>query len=114
MSTKSRHGGTSMPTSNLPASTPVIAIVGAGFCGALSAVRLLRTQLRAGSRILLIDPSAEFGRGLAYRRGPGHWRLNVPVERMSAFEEAPRDFVEWAHTRDSSVAPGDYLPRSIY
>jgi uncharacterized NAD(P)/FAD-binding protein YdhS len=96
-----------------------VAIVGGGFCGTLAAIRLLTaarrggTSLPLGSRIVLIEP-ARPGQGLAYRRGPDFWRLNVPAERMSAFTERPDDFLRWARARDSEVAPGDFLPRAWY
>ena len=96
-----------------------VAIIGGGFCGTLAAIRLLTaarrggTSLPLGSRIVLIEP-ARPGHGLAYRRGPEIWRLNVPVERMSAFAERPDDFLRWARARDSDVAAGDFLPRAWY
>jgi uncharacterized NAD(P)/FAD-binding protein YdhS len=62
---------------------------------------------------VLIEP-ARPGQGLAYRRGPDFWRLNVPAERMSAFAERPDDFLRWARARDSDVEAGDFLPRAWY
>jgi uncharacterized NAD(P)/FAD-binding protein YdhS len=96
-----------------------VAIIGGGFCGTLAAIRLLTaarrggTSLPLGSRIVLIEP-ARPGQGLAYRRGPDLWRLNVPAERMSAFAERPDDFLRWARARDSEIAAGDFLPRAWY
>ena len=100
-------------------SKATVAIIGGGFCGTLAAIRLLTaarrggTSLPLGSRIILIEP-ARPGQGLAYRRGPDFWRLNVPAERMSAFAERPDDFLRWARARDSEVAAGDFLPRAWY
>jgi uncharacterized NAD(P)/FAD-binding protein YdhS len=81
-----------------------VAIIGGGFCGTLAAIRLLTAARRGGSslplgsRVILIEP-ARPGQGLAYRRGPDFWRLNVPAERMSAFAERPDDFLRWARAR---------------
>jgi uncharacterized NAD(P)/FAD-binding protein YdhS len=97
-----------------PVSGPTIAIVGAGFCGTLAAIWLMRGPLPPGARVILIDRPDRFGRGLAYQHGPTHWLLNVPAERMSPFTENPNDFLEWAQRRDSSIAAGDYLPRTWY
>jgi uncharacterized NAD(P)/FAD-binding protein YdhS len=96
-----------------------VAIIGGGFCGTLAAIRLLTPQgngtrsLPFGSRIVLIEPGRA-GEGLAYRSGPDAWRLNVPAQRMSAFDERPLDFLEWARGRDPLVKPDDCLPRSWY
>jgi uncharacterized NAD(P)/FAD-binding protein YdhS len=96
-----------------------VAIIGGGFCGTVAAIRFLTASRRGGpslpfgSRIVLIEPGRA-GEGLAYRAGPDFWRLNVPAERMSAFPGRPDDFLEWARTRDPSVAGGDFLPRAWY
>ena len=87
---------------------PVIAIVGGGFCGTLTAVHLLR-RAEPGSRILLIERSGDFGPGVAYATGDDRHRLNVPAARMSAYEDVPDDFSEWA-----CVAPDAYVPRRVY
>ncbi len=102
-------------------SKATVAIIGGGFCGTLAAIRLLTaarsggTSLPFGSRIVLIEP-ARPGQGLAYRRGPDLWRLNVPASKMSAFAERPDDFLNWARARerDAKVGADDYLPRAWY
>jgi uncharacterized NAD(P)/FAD-binding protein YdhS len=93
---------------------PTIAIVGAGFCGTLMAVWLMKSPLQSTARILLIERGDTFGRGIAYRKGPEHWLLNVPAERMSPFADRPTDFLDWARRRDPSIEAGDFLPRSLY
>jgi len=95
-------------------SGPTLAIVGAGFCGTLAAIWLMRSPLPPRTRIVLVDRPGRFGRGLAYQQGPTDWLLNVPAERMSPFTEKPNDFLEWAQRRDPSIAAGDYLPRTLY
>ena len=95
----------------------VLAIIGGGFCGTLAAIRLLdRTPgvgLPAGSCVVLVEPGVP-GQGLAYRSGPDHWLLNVPANRMSAFTEAPGDFLEYARNLDPQVSGDDFLPRALY
>ena len=74
-----------------------VAIIGGGFCGTLAAIRLLTaarrggTSLPLGSRVVLIEP-ARPGQGLAYRRGPDFWRLNVPAGKNVRLRRAARRF----------------------
>ena len=100
-------------------SATTVAIIGGGFSGTVAAIRLLTSSqnggpsLPFGSRVVLIE-SGRPGQGLAFRQGPEFWRLNVPAAKMSAFDERPADFVEWARRRDADVSGDDYLPRSWY
>jgi len=87
---------------------PVIAIVGGGFCGTLTAVHLLR-RAAPGTRILLIERSGDFGPGVAYGTRDDRHVLNVPAARMSAFGAEPDDLVDWA-----GVEPDAYIPRRVY
>ena len=87
---------------------PVIAIIGGGFCGTLTAVQLLR-RAGPGTRILLIERSGDFGPGVAYSTRDDRHVLNVPAARMSAFTAAPGDLVEWA-----GVERDAYVPRRVY
>ena len=69
-----------------------VAIVGAGFSGALLAVNVLR---EAGPSTVLIDHREVFGRGIAYSApNPSHL-LNVRAGNMSAFVDQPRHFSDW-------------------
>jgi uncharacterized NAD(P)/FAD-binding protein YdhS len=82
-----------------------VAVIGAGFSGALLAVHLLRNS-RAADRIYLIERRAGFGRGLAYStRNAGHL-LNVRAGNMSAFQDHPDHFVEWLRQREASDVGG--------
>jgi uncharacterized NAD(P)/FAD-binding protein YdhS len=104
--------------SNL-SSPPRIAIIGAGVSGALLAAQLLR-HASSPLRVLLVERSAEFGPGVAYRtRSPDHL-LNVTAARMGAFPEDSGHFLRWlranAH-RDGflpRVEPNDYVSRQLY
>jgi uncharacterized NAD(P)/FAD-binding protein YdhS len=98
---------------------PVIAIVGAGLSGTIVALQFLRTTPDA-TRIVLIDRTAGFGRGLAYgTTHPGHL-LNVPAGRMSAFVDCDSDFLDWLRARPAEALggidpqPGTFVPRRLY
>jgi uncharacterized NAD(P)/FAD-binding protein YdhS len=80
-----------------------IAVIGAGFSGALLAVHLLR-HCRPGDRVYLIEKRAGFGRGLAYSTTNQRHLLNVRAGNMSAFHDQPNHFVNWLRHR---AQPGD-------
>jgi uncharacterized NAD(P)/FAD-binding protein YdhS len=90
----------------------VIAIIGAGFSGTLSAVHLLRASPMV--KVVLIDRSGRFGPGLAYSTPSPMHSLNVPAGNMSAFDDDPGHFLRWATERDPSVTTGSFLPRGVY
>lgn len=95
-----------------------IAVIGAGFSGALLAVHLLQ-RCRPGDRIYLIETRASFGRGLAYSTTNLGHLLNVRAANMSAFHEAPDHFVEWLRHRavriGGNIANGDcFVSRRLY
>lgn len=93
---------------------PTIVIIGAGFSGTLTAVRLLRTRSGARARVVLVNRSGMMGRGVAYgTRSPLHV-LNVPAGRMSAFEDEPASFLQFCWTIDPSTQAIDFVPREWY
>ena len=88
-----------------------IAIVGAGFSGAMQAARLAE----AGAASTLIDRTGTFGPGLAYSTPFEGHLLNVRANRMSAVEGRPDDFADWL--RDSAgwrADPEGFAPRRYY
>ncbi|HEV8128431.1 MAG TPA: FAD/NAD(P)-binding protein, partial [Candidatus Eisenbacteria bacterium] len=101
-----------------PKSSPAtldVAILGAGFSGAMVATHLLRMarDAKADVRVRLVDPTA-IGRGRAYATtSPAH-RLNVRAAVMGAFPDDPEHFARWAHARDASMNGDGYLPRGLY
>ncbi|MBV8852050.1 MAG: FAD/NAD(P)-binding protein, partial [Sinobacteraceae bacterium] len=94
--------------------TRTIAIVGAGFCGTLTAAHLLRAPHRQRTRIVLIERTAAIGRGTAYAKREHGFLLNVPAARMSADSQRPLDFLQFAQQRLPHVTAEDYLPRALY
>lgn len=71
-----------------------IAVIGGGFSGSLLAIHLLR-RLPPDCRVHLLERRSGFGTGMAYSTGNPNHLLNVPAGRMSAFHDAPDDFVRW-------------------
>ncbi len=90
-----------------------IAVIGAGFSGTFTAIHL---ALRLPERpVILFEESGEAGPGLAYRRDDPHAILNIPARRMSAYQDDPDHFYNYARrTLGEGVSPEDFLPRRIY
>ncbi|WP_367870950.1 FAD/NAD(P)-binding protein [Luteolibacter sp. Populi] len=90
-----------------------IAVVGAGFCGTFTAIHL---ALRLPERpVILFEESGEAGPGLAYRRDDPHGLMNIPARRMSAYQDDPDHFYNYARRNlGDSVGPDDFLPRRVY
>jgi uncharacterized NAD(P)/FAD-binding protein YdhS len=98
---------------------PTVAIIGAGFSGTLLSL-WLQALSPAGTRICLIERRRRFGVGLAYSSDNPNHLLNVPAGRMSAFADAPTDFVDWLRrqrpNRLGDVLPTEsaFVPRRLY
>lgn len=99
------------------ADCPVIAVVGGGASGTLTAVHLLR-RLRGTTRaaqILLIDRDSRHGTGVAYSTVDGAHLLNSPLGRMSAVAGDPEHLRRWmTRLRGTSPDPGEFLPRALF
>jgi uncharacterized NAD(P)/FAD-binding protein YdhS len=92
-----------------PGRRPVVAVVGAGFSGLLTAIHLLRGDPDVEVRLLERAPT--FGRGRPYRTGNPQHLLNVRASNMSAFHDRPDDFVRWLGAEggpDAFVSRGRY------
>lgn len=104
------------PPSTAP-SRPTVAVVGAGAAGALVAVQLCETAARRRTPLdlVLIDPAAEAGRGVAYSTEVPEHRLNVPVGGMSCYPDDPGHFRRWlCHHGESTVTAADFASRYRY
>ncbi|MDQ3145092.1 MAG: FAD/NAD(P)-binding protein [Pseudomonadota bacterium] len=76
-------------------------IVGGGYSGTMAAAELARRGIAS----LLIEGGGRAGRGTAYSTiEPAHL-LNVPAAKMSAWANAPDDFVDQGHQ------PGEFVQR---
>jgi uncharacterized NAD(P)/FAD-binding protein YdhS len=90
-----------------------IAIIGAGFCGTMVAVHLLRAKAPP-AEIALIEGSGRFTAGVAYGTPSPSHVLNVPAGRMSAFPDDADHFLRWARVRDARVGGGSFVARATY
>ncbi len=93
-----------------------IAIIGAGFSGAMVAVHLLRSATQPLT-VVLIDPQPKMGQGVAYGTPWPCHRLNVPVGKMSAFPAEPDHFVRWIERQPDWHHPRSaqaFAPRPLY
>ncbi|MEJ0090833.1 MAG: FAD/NAD(P)-binding protein [Limisphaerales bacterium] len=94
----------------------IIAIIGGGFTGTMVLANLLRLSRSSSAPLhfVLIDRQPAVGEGVAYRTNDSRHLLNVPAGRMSAWPDRPEHFLNFARASDSSVTPGDFLPRKLY
>jgi uncharacterized NAD(P)/FAD-binding protein YdhS len=91
-----------------------LAIIGAGFSGTVLTANLLGSDACRDTRIVLIERSGRFGRGVAYAPRHFPYLLNVPAERMSARSAEPDQFLDFARRRFALTAGSDFLPRELY
>jgi uncharacterized NAD(P)/FAD-binding protein YdhS len=95
----------------MPEFTAIIA--GGGASGVLVAARLAYKSPDA--RVVIVEPRAALGRGMAYSTPYAGHILNVPAARMSAFGEDPEHFVRFIRGRyGETYAPDAFVPRPIY
>ncbi|MCW2494676.1 FAD/NAD(P)-binding protein [Jatrophihabitans sp.] len=94
----------------------VVAVVGGGASGTLTAAHLARWATIAGRSIhlVLVEPDS-LGQGLAYSTTDPRHRLNVPASGMSAWPEDPSHFLRWLrrHVAIDFPAAG-FAPRMQY
>jgi uncharacterized NAD(P)/FAD-binding protein YdhS len=96
------------------APTKIITIVGGGFCGALTAVNILRQNPEGNIRIILIDRGTRLGRGLAYGTWDDNFLLNVPAGNMSALPDDPNHFVRFCQDVDPAFNSATFASRRLY
>jgi len=89
-----------------------VAVIGAGFSGVLTALRLLLAP--EGPRVLLIERSARFGRGAAYASSNPRHLLNVRASNMSAFVEQPSHFLDWLAEAGVPAEEQTFVTRDRY
>lgn len=81
-------------TARIAEARPTVAIVGGGLSGAVCAHQLAR-RAPGHWRIVVVEPRAELGRGVAYStEDPAH-RINVPAAKMSFVPSDPCHFDRW-------------------
>ncbi|RUM26577.1 hydroxyacylglutathione hydrolase [Rhizobium vallis] len=91
-----------MQSKPLPTSKqPVVAIIGGGVSGAGVAYHLASANCGERPVIVVFEPRAELGRGLAYdTTDPAH-RINVPAVKMSLQPDDVGEFQAWIEARDA-------------
>ena len=90
-----------------------VLIVGGGFSGTMLAVHLLRNS--SSLSLAIVDRGTLPGRGLAYSSPHRFHLLNEPAGEMSAWPDAPNDFLSWARIRyDAAIQARSFPPRSVY
>lgn len=92
----------------------VVAVIGAGFTGMLTAAWLLRLPTPGPVRIVLIERLNRPAGGVAYGTACRQHVLNVPAGRMSAFNHDPDHFLRWAQLIHPTFRGGSFLPRALY
>ena len=95
--------------------TKPIVIIGGGFSGAVLALHLRRKS--SAAEIVVIEPHADIGRGLAYTTTDPAHRINVPATRMILDEDDAEHFHRWliatgylATDRIAAMADGRLFP----
>ncbi|MCG5477141.1 MAG: FAD/NAD(P)-binding protein, partial [Sinorhizobium fredii] len=72
-----------------------VAIIGGGFTGATIARLLALHRQYWPHKIVVFEPRAELGGGLAYDADDPSLRLNVAAHRMRAVPGDPQAFLRW-------------------
>jgi uncharacterized NAD(P)/FAD-binding protein YdhS len=96
----------------LPTSPPILAVVGAGFSGVMTALHLLRQPRPV--KVVLVERRSPIGLGAAYATDDPAHRLNVRAGNMGAWPDRPDDFVAWLKAHDLDVGPGGFATRGDY
>lgn len=82
----------------------VVVIVGGGFTGALTAWHLARRSPEL--QILVIEPRATLGAGLAYSTADQAHRINVPASRMTMRTDIRDDLHRWIVAQGIALSEG--------
>lgn len=96
----------------MSSSPPVIAVIGAGFSGVMTALHLLRQPKPV--KVVLVERRSPIGLGAAYATDDPAHRLNVRAGNMSAWPDRPDDFVDWLAGQGRDVGPGGFATRGDY
>lgn len=72
-----------------------VGILGGGLSGATVAIHLAR-QATVPLEIVVVEPRAQLGAGLAYSTDEPAHRINVPASKMDILGDAPGHFEAWA------------------
>lgn len=87
-----------------------VAVVGGGFSGAAVLFHLLDNAPR-GFEVMLIEPGANIGSGLAYSTSNDNHCLNVPAGRLGLDRE--NGFIEWLASQGLPYTSAEFVPRRL-
>jgi hydroxyacylglutathione hydrolase len=91
----------------------VVAIIGGGVSGTLTAFHLVR--LGTPARVILIDQRPDFGLGVAYSTPSLCHLLNVPAGTISALPDQPDHFLTWLRkNHDPAATERTFAPRAVF
>ena len=97
-----------------------LVVVGGGYTGALLAIDVMRASTRRLD-IVIVEPAADLGHGIAYGTADPAHRINVPADRMGLFKADPTGATRWFHAHGILPDPGSdaadghsYVPRRAY
>jgi uncharacterized NAD(P)/FAD-binding protein YdhS len=97
----------------IPNQNIVVAIIGGGASGVLTALHLLASD--HSLEVHLFNSGHELGGGIAYSVSGDDLLLNVPASGMSAWSERPDDFYQWLETHHPSrYSRTSFVPRRLY
>jgi uncharacterized NAD(P)/FAD-binding protein YdhS len=91
---------------------PTVAVIGAGFSGVMTALRLLEAP--DGPCVRLIERRPKFGQGAAYATTNPDHLLNVRAANMSAYPEHPDHFADWLAAQGRAPEAHRFVSRSDY
>ncbi|MEO5615491.1 MAG: FAD/NAD(P)-binding protein [Cypionkella sp.] len=97
-----------------------VAIIGGGLSGAAVAYHL--AGLGQAMDLVVIEPRADLGRGLAYATLDPDHRLSVPDHKMTLRSDQPEHFRRWLHAPEAPSLPANsarlsgeiYAPRAVF
>lgn len=92
-------------------SRPVVAILGGGLSGAATAFHLAHSLAPGTAEIVVVEPRAALGGGLAYSSVEPAHRINVPAAKMTLISAEPGHFVDWLAAERIPLSPGTLTPR---
>lgn len=85
---------------------PVVAILGGGLSGAMTALHLGRSMAPGAAEIVVVEPREALGGGLAYSTDEPSHRINVPASKMTIISDEPDHFVDWLAAGRITMSPG--------
>jgi uncharacterized NAD(P)/FAD-binding protein YdhS len=91
---------------------PTVAVIGAGFSGVMTALRLLEAP--DGPCVRLIERRPRFGLGAAYATTNPDHLLNVRAANMSAYPEHPDHFADWLASQGRAPQAHRFVSRADY